>query len=227
MTQSRFSGKSGLAVDFYELSKISHIAVEAPLADVSSVMPQLEHFFFTRGEGKFSIEESVLGNEQRQAQPLATILQLNGQNWTQISGDIRGIRALPLGQSLSHKLKTRCLVLEVTDDMYQSHAFFEMGEVKEFFLAGMNVDVKNALEKLGLDIPDEFKDLDPDDIDQIDEAEYSFRLGGKQPREAEEIAIEKGAFLVAPHYCESVYGLEDVKPDELIGMDLVWYQPPT
>lgn len=220
---SRFQDRTGLATDFFEPEKMANVAVEAPIEEVSKILTRAQEFF-QLGKGKtLRIQTDVFGQPRGESWPHLTAFQLQGHGWTQLAGDIRGIKALPLGQFLSRELKTRCLSIEITDDAYYSHALFDQGETDELVLMASNLDMKPALSALGLEVPDEYKDLGPNDWDQYDEAEYNYRRDGSPTRDAANLATEVGCYLHTPFSPEGTsHGVHDLRTGEVVRMDVLW-----
>jgi len=220
---SRFQDRTGLAKDFFEPEKMANLAVEAPIDQVSAILDRAKEFFHP-GKGRtLRLQTDVFGQPRGESWPHATVFQLQGHGWTQLAGDIRGIKALPLGQFLSRELKTRCLCIEITDDAYYSHALFDQGKTEELVLMASNLDMKPALTALGLEVPDEYKDLGPDDWDPYDEAEHSYRRDGSPTRDAKDLATEVGCYLHTPFAPEGPsHGVHDLKADEVVRLDVLW-----
>jgi hypothetical protein len=217
----RFLGRVGLDNDFFEPYKIAHHAVEAPIERVSTALESAGDLFALRGK-TLRFERDVFGKACGEEWPLANLFQLQGQSWTQIAADIRMVRALPLGRFLSRELETRCLCIEVTDDAYQSHALFDHGVTEEIYLLSENVDMSRALTELDLEVPDEYKEIDPDDFDLLDEAEYSYRREGSPANDVAKLVLRAGCYLRTPTFGESVHGVSGLQADDLVRMDVIW-----
>lgn len=220
----RFLGRKGLAQDFFEPYKITHLAVEAPIEKVSPVMVKARELFCLSDHQGLRLESDVFGRQRGENNwPLMQVFQLRGQTWTQLAGGISGVRGLALGRHLSREIATRCLVIEVTDDAYYAHALFDRGTVDELVLAATNLDIKPALEALDLEVPAEFKDLTYDDWDQVEEAEYDYRHDGSATRDAEVLVAAAGCYLHTPFAPEgSLHGVHDLAAEDLVRLDLIW-----
>ncbi len=221
---SRFQNRKGLASDFFEPYKIAHLAVEAPIEQVSPVLAIARPFFcVSDGEG-LRLEADVFGRKrERDNWPLMNVFQLKGQKWTQAAADIRIVKGLKLGRWLSAELATRCLCIEVTDDAYYSHALFDRGRVDELVVAATNLDIKPILEGLDLEVPAEFKDLDHDDWDRFEEAEFDYRHDGSATRDAEVLVASAGCYLHTPFTPEgTLHGVHDLWSEDFVRLDVIW-----
>jgi hypothetical protein len=221
-----FDGRVGLETDFFEPCKIAHVAVEAPIEKASSALVNAESFFSLKGGGRLRLEQDILGKPCREEWPQAIIFQLQGLRWTQIAIDIRKVKGLPLGKFLSGELETRCVCIEVTDDAYQSHALFDNGMTKELYLLSMNIDMNRALSALDVDVSAEFKELGPDDYDQMDEAEYSYSSEGSPTDDPADLVTRVGCYLLTPVFGETVHRVSDLQSKDLVRMDVVWLDHP-
>ncbi len=221
-TSPRYRDRKGLASDFFEPYKITHLAVEAPIEKVSTVTADARQFFRTGGES-LRLEPDVFGQKRGENWPLMNIFQLRGQTWTQLAADIRLVRGLRLGRFLSRELATRCLCIEVTDDAYYSHAQFDNGRVDELVVAATNLDIKLILESLDLEVPAEYQDLSRDDWDQLEEAEVDYRHDGSPTRDAEVMVAAAGCYLYTPFTPEgSLHGVHDLWAEDFIRLDVIW-----
>ncbi len=224
MTKSpRFHDRKGLASDFFEPYKITHLAVEAPIEKVSAVMATAREYFFASNGTGLRLEPDVFGQRRGQDWPLMNVFQLRGQTWTQLAADIRTVRGLTLGRFLARALATRSLCIEVTDDAYYSHAFFDRGRVDELVVAATYGDIRPILESLDLEVPAEYRDLGPDDWDQFEEAEYDYRHDGSPTRDAEVMVAGAGCYLHTPFTPEgSLHGVHDLWADDFVRLDVIW-----
>jgi hypothetical protein len=221
----RFLGRIGLDNDFFEPYKIAHLAVEAPIESVSAALESAGDLFSLRGGEKLRFERDVFGKACGEEWPLANLFQLRGQSWTQVAADIRKVKALPLGRFLSRELETRCLCIEVTDDAYQSHALFDNGVTEDIYLLSMNVDMSRTLTELDLEVPDEYRGLDPEDFDLFDEAEYCYRRDGSPAADPAKLVVRVGCYLRTPTFGESVHSVAGLQADDLVRMDVIWAEP--
>jgi hypothetical protein len=222
---SRFTGKVGLDDDFFDTDKVAHLAVEAPIEGVAGALEGAADYFRPKRAHRPRVLRDVLGAACSEEWPLAVVFQLRGSQWTQLGGDIRRLRALPLGRHLSRILETRCLCIEVTDDAYQSHALFDRGATEELSLLTMNVDVGRVLTELGLEVPSEFAGLDPDDLDLLEEAEYAYRREGTPATDPGGLVAREGCYLRTPSFGEAVYGVPGLQAEDLVRMDAIALEP--
>ena len=88
----------------------------------------------------------------------------------------------------------------------------------------MNVDVKRVLTAFDLELPEVYNALDPNDFDQIAEAEYSYRRDGSPAGDAEELAIRAGCYMHTPCRSEGVHHISDLRADDLVRMDVIWLE---
>ena len=218
----RFRDRKGLASDFFEPYKIAHLAVEAAIDEVSWAVASARDFFYI-GDDRLRLEQGVFGRERGGSWPLMNIFQLSGQKWTQAAADIRTISGLRLARFLSRELATRCLCIEITDDAYYSHALFERDVVDELVISATNLDIKPILESLDLEVPAEYRDLDPNDWSRLEEAEYDYRHDGSQARDVEVVAAAVGCYLHTPFSPQgTLHGIHDLAPADLVRQDVIW-----
>ena len=116
-------------------------------------------------------------------------------------------------------------MIEVTDDAYYAHTVLRDGEVEELMLSAMNVDVKNVLTRLDLPIPEDFADLDPDNWEDFEEADYAYRSGSRQSqgRPLQEIVGELGCYLHDPSLTDGPeYRLSGLGPEDVTRLDTIY-----
>lgn len=222
---SRFTGRVGFEDDLLATDSLAHLAVEAPIESVTTVLEGADEFLSRKRGSRLRVARDVFGTPCGEEWPLAVVFQLRGSVWTQLGGDVRGFKALPLARHLSRVLETRCLCLEVTDDAYQSHALFLKGTTEELSLLTMNVDVGRVLRGLGLEVPEEFAAQDPEDLDALEEAEYAYRREGSPAADARELVAREGCYLRAPSFGEAVHGIPGLQAEDLVRMDVVSLEP--
>jgi hypothetical protein len=224
---SSSSGRGGLQEGLFEASPLLHCAVEASIDGVSTALEAAGRFLTGKLRGRrLQIERDVFGNPCSEVWPFAVLFQAEGLTWTQLAADLRRVRGLELGRFLSRELDTRCVCIEVTDDAYGSHALFDRGMTEELYLLTMNLDMKRTLGALDVDVPAEFADLDPADLDQIDEAEHRFCRRGPPASDAAELAARAGCYFFIPTIGERVHRVGDLTAESLVRMDAVWIDEP-
>ncbi len=212
----RFAGRTGIDEDFYAVDKRADLMVSAPIEEVSPAVVENGQL-----AGKFDalrLEVGAAGRSIGEEWPLVWTFQLRGQTWTQVSGLAPYWPNLEMAKELSETLATRCFCIAATDDVYNSHALFDGGEVEELALYCTQSDLERILPRLGLDFsPD-------DEAEDWDEADYFH----SRLREAgvcldDFLARETGFFL---HYGEigdrTDYGVIDADLSDLVRMDLIF-----
>jgi hypothetical protein len=174
--------------------------------------------------GELRLEKDVYGKSCTQA-PLIVVFRLKGQSWTQISGPIRGgLRALPLAQLLAAKLGTRALAAEVTDDAYQTAAFFDRGAPNQIFLYCALTDIQKTLTSLGQELRRENLSSEYEDEEAEDEyLEATYQLGWEgEPGDIAELAAKAGCYIHAVFAADSfsTYSLEGLDPADVERCDV-------
>ena len=213
--------RRGFHRDFFEPYKVTHLAVEGNIPEVTRTLTACGEYFRPSAEERLGALEDLLGKPHEDAKDLAMVFQLKGNPWTQVFADIRSVRGLELAQRLSAELETRVLCIELTDDAYNTYGLFESGRVEELDVNAVDQDLSGILSGLKMEAPASLADADPEDPEEI---EYFFSAADKErPENALELLVkELGIYLHCIYLTdEATYGLQDAEPRDVVRLDMI------
>ena len=145
------TARVGIHNEYFSSLELRHdVLVEAGVAAVTEVVAESPSFF---GLETFRVENDV-GDAGRADGSTVRIYRLTGQAWTQVFSPSNAQKPFQLGKLLSERLATRCLQIEVTDDAWGGHAFFDRGATQELSCFCVGDDLRWLCPKLGLEVPD-------------------------------------------------------------------------
>ena len=171
--------KSGIHQDYFSILDGRYdVLVEAEVAAVTGAVAALPEML---GVDSFRLEENVPAGSDADHQSWVRVYRLRGHEWTQVFCPSDPTGSFKLGKQVSEQLATRCLQIELTDDAWEGHAFFDRGVLKEISLYCVGDDLLRLCPQLGLAAPEIDEDEKYEEIEFF-HSELDFDRGSDKLR---------------------------------------------